>query len=145
MIALMSDVFEGVNGPVPIWNTNKRNLCFVRHEVQLPIIWTRYVEIKKSLSGRELILKNILNDNTPLYSCLPGDLAFEWQRGWRQPRCYSKARALSEQLWNGLLCSRNFPEAWGLILHRETMNLKIEIHTRFLWGDGWFGLRLNQN
>ena len=79
--------------------------------------------LKKSLSGRELILNNILNDNRPLYSCLPGDLAFEWQRGWRQPRCYSKTRSLSEQLWNGLLCSRNFPEAWGLILHRETIHL----------------------
>lgn len=36
-IALTSEVFERVNGPVSIWNTSKSNLCFVRHEVQLPI------------------------------------------------------------------------------------------------------------
>ena len=28
-------------------------------------------------------MPNLIEVNTPFYSCLLGDLAFEWQGGWR--------------------------------------------------------------
>ena len=70
-------------------------------------------------------MPNFLEVNAPFYSCLLGDLAFEWQRGWRWPYFDTDLSALVMQMHLDSITTTWFTQQkqWGLYQDKVTSSL----------------------